>query len=245
MKNKRGTKTKFLLLLLATVLVAVALSSCFEKPMVVSDAHTYLEFTSLEQLANHLDMNQDLRNYIAKHYPQHVRDISDENTVFVYALNPPFEAELAYISHASLHDYITYTYYLDGFRSKAFTRGVGTIMAQTMQDGGNDLYSNCLILRWFFASNEDASLKSFFQQDSSIFSEAGDNIYTHNTIESADGVPFGKMVYWVKDDYFFSASVPSKYVEEFIELLQSGDNYLSFEGFATQNAMPMPDSTRK
>lgn len=85
---------------------------------------------------------------------------------------------------------------------------------------------NSISIGWNYTGNGSNGLNDFVKANSDTVFEFKDypNIYYSDVVYPNDNVLYGKMVYWVQDNYFFQAYIP---LNELSSIMESKDSILN------------------
>ena len=97
--------------------------------------------------------------------------------------------------------------------------------------------NNSISLSWGFTKNGRSGLENFAGENSPVVRMFSEDIYISDANNFYEKEPFGKTIYWTQDDYFFYASVPGRYVDEFIGLLTDNKELVSFISYESKTKM--------
>ena len=97
--------------------------------------------------------------------------------------------------------------------------------------------NNRLTLSWGFSKNGKAGLEIFAEENSAVVKKYAEGIYISDPGTLYTEEPYGKVIYWSDDDYFFYSTVPERYVDDFIKLLTGNEDFVSFVTYQANTEM--------
>jgi hypothetical protein len=99
---------------------------------------------------------------------------------------------------------------------------------------------NQVTLSWAFVNNGNEDLEYFTTMNSDTVEKLAEGIYASDADNIYEEEPCGKVLYWTKDDYFFYAAIPTRYVDEFIKRLTDDEDFIAFATYQAKTAIKTP-----
>lgn len=196
---------KMVLFFLSSVIVLSA-AACSSSDKIASSAEpAYSQemlFEDVQSLNEYLNHNK-------------TRAVSEDIPVFDVAIDLE-ESEFCDLRLAG--NTIYYRYVLNGFDYYDADVSEAQTGSKEQQLDFYEEIKNTISVGWNYTGNGEAGLQYFVENNpDSVFPVDGfDGLY-YSDSRDENGEVIAKMLYWVQDDCYFSASVPADYVDSVIE----------------------------
>ncbi len=171
--------------------------------------HESKRFKDAAELVAYIRDENALLRAMQKAYPFGLLKSDNGNAVILYTPVTSADAQmtLAEIRLAGSHIYYR-------------CHRAGYVPAGSPDNREIEELKNTLTVGWNYTGNGDAGLKAFADSNAEVVFELQDypGVYYSEATDSETDKPYGRMIYWVKDGYFFEAYLPA---EDFDTILGS------------------------